>query len=88
MENVEKVPRQLALVLELRPVILEESLKVDGVRQLLEQVVGVVLEELRHDLLDFVHGIQALFRLEVALHRELLVQVVLRFGEVGVDGLD
>ena len=88
MENVEKVPRQLALVLELRPVILEESFKVDGVRQLLEQVVGVVLEELRHDLLDFVHGIQALFRLEVALHRELLVQVVLRFGEVGVDGLD
>ena len=88
MENVEKVLRQLALVLELRPVILEESLKVDGVRQLLEQVVGVVLEELRHDLLDFVHGVKALFCLEVALHRELLVQVVLCFGEVGVDGLD
>ena len=62
--------------------------KVDGVRQLLEQVVGVVLEELRHDLLDFVHGVQALFCLEVSLHRELLVQVVFCFGEVCVDGLD
>ena len=88
MENVEKVPRQLALVLKLRPVVLEESFKVDGVRQLLEQVVGVVLEELRHDLLDFVHGVQALFCLEVSLHRELLVQVVFCFGEVCVDGLD
>ena len=27
-----KVPRQLALVLKLRPVVLEESFKVDGVR--------------------------------------------------------
>ena len=88
MENVEKVLRQLALVLELRPVVLEESFKVDGVRQLLEQVVGVVLEELRHDLLDFVHGVQALFCLEVSLHRELLVKVVFCFGEVCVDGLD
>ena len=87
VEHVVELLGELAVLFDVRPVVLEKGLEVNRVIQLCEQLIRVLFEERRHELLDFVDGLDAGLCLQVPLNGELFGEVVVLFGEECVDSL-